>query len=242
MKKKKRRALLIFLGSYAVSLILALVCGYFFLVYMKKEKEAAREERLRELIGLVIEETREEYDQRRRTGECSSYGIENLLRRAIREEDIYVSVYMDGQLVTHTYHMTPICLEYEGVSYNLDSTDTLKDVDDFANGVYSICKSADLANKYKYDPIGLRLFLQKDEDEINLFSVDSALINTESKTFVPGSIEVYPASEGYIIHNDGVNKTKESNLWARITLSPDGKYRKDSWERVENILDLDTGR
>lgn len=235
---KKKRTFLVFVSSFAVSLILALACGYFFLDHMRKKKETVRESRLRECIDLVIEETRNEYNQRSETGECSTYRIENALRGAIREEDIYVSVYIDRQLVAHTYRMTPIRLEYEGVCYNLESADNLKEIDDFANGMYSICKSADLARKYKYDPIGLRFFLQKD---ICLYSVDEAWINTKTRTFVPGCIEVYPASTGNIISDTGVNAKKES-LWARIKLVPEGKNVNGTWDYVYDILALDKGR
>ena len=229
MKKKKKGSFLLFVRLFAVFLALALICGWISLIYVKKLKETEREKRLRARIDYVIEHTRYEYNQRKETGMQSIEGIDSALREAIREEDIYVSVTIDNECVGQTFSMSPIGLYYNGDIYDLEGLSYLNGADEFANGMYSIRKPAELERKYRYDPIGLRLFLPSINIEKYSYIVEGAAINSVTKRFIPTRIAMISEAEPILVTGD-YEVAQLQNVWARYNTSFARPSDLTNWE------------
>lgn len=224
-KIRKPNFFLIFLRVFAILLVISIACGWGFLFVMKSRKENARKARMQACIDEIIACTRDICAENDRITRQSMITVLNeILSNAIRTEDMYIDVYIDNERVATTKDLVPVELYYDGEFYMMADNSPMDGLDDFANGMYAMRKESEKEQKYKYDPIAIRLydFSQKTELPEYTYMIQSAYLNPETKRFYPGHIAILPYNDGAVVMVDnGSGMELFVDVWATYSYYPE---------------------
>ncbi len=201
MKTKTRKTsfFLIFLRVFSILLIISMVCGWGFLFLMKIRKESARKDKIQTCIDNILQCTQECYEEYEIYDAPFVFTyLDGLLAETLKTEDIYVEVYIRNTRASTTDKLVPINLYYEGEYYMMADNSPLDGLDDFANGMYAMREDAEREQKYKYDPIGIRLYDIPEKNADYLYVIRSACLNPDTKRFYPGDIAIQPFDDGSV--------------------------------------------
>lgn len=208
-KVKKPNFFLILLRVFLILLVISMACGWGFLFVMKSRKNNAREEKKEAILTEVVAFTKEIYaEENPATRQYMCMQLRRLLGTVLRTDDLFLEVYVDGAQAATTIDLIPVEIFYNGEYYMMADYSPMDSLDDFADGTFAISEESERYSKYKYDPIGIRMYdIDPDKADEYAYLIETVCIDPYTKRFYPSQIDILPnTDEGFsvMITDDGI--------------------------------------